>query len=275
MEEVKSYIESGFLELYVIGDLNPSEKREVEEMAAQYPAIKTEFVEIQQALETYANTYAISPAEHLRERIINNLLTSVEDNNKEEETKIVALPSSNTSSFYKYAFAACLTLLVMSVAALFVLYTRLQDSNNQLASLQISNQSFSSRVNYMDKQLNESQQALSVLRNPEVKLIKLEATKAAPAGASMMIAFNPVKKQVMIDLSALEMPANDEQHQYQLWALVDGKPVDLGVFDKTKDKEGMKIMKAIGEVQAFAVTLEPRGGSINPTMDQLMVIGSI
>ena len=37
----------------------------------------------------------------------------------------------------------------------------------------------------------------------------------------------------------------------------------------------MKEMKSIASVSAdaFAVTLEPRGGSINPTMDQMVVIG--
>ena len=275
MEEIKAYIESGILELYVMGDLNSSEKREVEEMAMQHPAIKAELIEIQIALENYANTYAVNPADHLRDHVMTNLLTSFEDK-PDEKAKIVPLTSSRrSSSFYKYAFAACLTLLVMSVAALFVLYTRLQNSNQQLAVLQADNQKFTNRVNYMDKQLNENQQALRVLRNPEVKLIKLEGTKAAPEGTSMMVAFNSVKKEVMIDMAVMKMPADDEQHQYQLWAMVNGKPVDLGVFDKTSDDDGMKKMKAIDDIEAFAVTLEPRGGSINPTMEQMMVIGSI
>jgi len=37
----------------------------------------------------------------------------------------------------------------------------------------------------------------------------------------------------------------------------------------------MKKMKSVKNVQAFAVTLELRGGSANPNMDQMMAIGSI
>jgi anti-sigma-K factor RskA len=273
VEEIKAYIESGILELYVMGDLSSSEKREAEEMAAQNPAIRAELTEIQKALEGYANTFAVIPAEHLREQIMSNLLNPSEDKT-EEEIKPVPLSSSRSSSFYKYAFAACLTLLVMSIAALFVLYKRLQNSDQQLAALQQSTQMFTKRANYMDKQLAAGQLALSILRNPQVRFVKLAGTKAAPE-ASMMVAFNPVKKEVMIDLSAMKMPANDQQHQYQLWALVNGKPIDLGVFDKTSDNDGMKKMKAIEEAEAFAVTLEPRGGSINPTMEQMMVMGAI
>jgi anti-sigma-K factor RskA len=35
----------------------------------------------------------------------------------------------------------------------------------------------------------------------------------------------------------------------------------------------MKEMKPIATANAFAVTLEPRGGSVSPTMDEMMVIG--
>jgi len=91
----------------------------------------------------------------------------------------------------------------------------------------------------------------------------------------MLVAFSPAKKKVIIDLADLDMPKNDKDHQYQLWALVGGKPVDLGVFDKTSsDSVEMKEMKSLALAQAFAVTLEPRGGSVNPTMDQMMVIGT-
>jgi len=80
----------------------------------------------------------------------------------------------------------------------------------------------------------------------------------------------------VIDLADLNMPVNDKAHQYQLWALVGGKPVSLGVFDKDDaDSSLMKEMKSVPVAQAFAVTLEPRGGSINPTMSQMMVIGNL
>jgi anti-sigma-K factor RskA len=69
------------------------------------------------------------------------------------------------------------------------------------------------------------------------------------------------------------MPANDQAHQYQLWALVGGKPVDLGVFDVDTTSKEMKEMKSTALADAFAVTLEPRGGSTSPTMSEMMVVG--
>lgn len=280
MEEIKLYIESGVLELYVMGDLGPDDRKDVEAMAAKHPEVKQELEQIQNALEGYAEVYSVTPPQGMRDRVINDLLLvtnediQVEPHTRaEEETRIVKM-SSGSTSFYKFAFAASVALLVLSVSALFVLYNQLEDSRQQIAVLQQDNQTITSNANYLNNQLAASNESLSIFQNPEVKLIKLAGQKIAPE-ASLVVAFNPKKEEVMIVMGAAKMPTNDEAHQYQLWALVDGKPVDLGVFDTQTDATGMKRMKSIGTVQAFAVTLEPRGGSVNPTMEQMMVMGAI
>jgi hypothetical protein len=132
-------------------------------------------------------------------------------------------------------------------------------------ALQLNNQHFSNTVNFMDEQLQ-------VFRDASFKFMKLQGTPKHPAMA-LTIAWSPVKKKVMIDMGSIKMPVNDKDHQYQLWALVAGKPVDLGVFDENPDSTNMKEMKSIASADNFAVTLEPRGGSPSPTMDEMMVIG--
>jgi len=273
VEDLKAYIESGILELYVLGDVTPEEKLQVEEMALKHPAIKAELDEIEQSMEVYAENNAVEPPEHLRSRVLNSLLTNFGDDSTfkdkatEATSNVVTLPSrTNSNSFYQYAFAACLALLLASTIALVTLYNKLQRSNTQLAALQNDKQQFANRVNLMDEQLQ-------VFRDASFKFLKLQATPKAPAGASITIAWSPVRKKVMIDLGSMKMPKNDKEHQYQLWALVGNKPVDLGVFDASSDSTAMKQMKSIASADAFAVTLEPRGGSISPTMDEMMVIG--
>ncbi|MDB5123983.1 MAG: Anti-sigma-K factor rskA [Mucilaginibacter sp.] len=272
MEDIKAYIESGILELYVLGDVTPAEKLQVEEMALKHPAIKAELGEIERSMELYAESNAVEPPGHLRERILNSVLTNFADdrnfnkaNTKIVQDNIVALPVQTSYNFYKYAFAACLALLLASSIALVTLYNKLQDSNTRIAALQTDKQHFANRVNLMDHEM-------SVFRDPAFKFMKLKGTTHAPS-AALMVAWNPVNKKVMIDMGSMKMPANDKEHQYQLWALVAGKPVDLGVFDMNSDTTDMKEMKSIASANAFAVTLEPRGGSVSPTMDKMMVIG--
>ena len=273
MEDIKAYIESGILELYVLGDVTHDEKLQVEEMSLKHPAIKAELDEIERSMELYAFENAVEPTAHLRDKILNSLVTNFGDDNnfpsKAEpiKGKVIAMAAPAQNSFYKYAFAACLALLILSVAALINIYSKLQDANTQLVALNSSNQQFTKTVNFQDQQLN-------VYRDTTFKFIRLKGTANAP-NASMVLAFNPVKQKVIIDMADLKMPENDKAHQYQLWALVNKKPVSLGVFDKNaSDSVDMKEMKAVALAQAFAVTLEPRGGSINPTMNEMMVIGT-
>ena len=78
-----------------------------------------------------------------------------------------------------------------------------------------------------------------------------------------------------MDITNLPSPAADKQ--YQLWAIVDGAPVDMGVFDLASAETDTTFQNVpfIENPQAFAVTLEPKGGSTNPTLDQMYVVGNV
>ena len=273
MEEIETYIESGILELYVLGDVTPDERAHVEVMASKHPVVKAELGEIEKSLEAYAEVYAVDPAEKQRDRILNSLLINLGDDRIFESRQarvkdnIIPFERAGSTNFYKYAFAACLALLMVSIAALFSVYNRLQQSNTLLASLQSDNQRFSNRVNLMDHELN-------VFRDPSFKMMKLQGSSKSPA-STLTVAWSPAKKKVMIDMANAKMPANDQDHQYQLWALVAGKPVDLGVFDANTTSKDMKEMKSIALADNFAVTLEPRGGSPSPHLENLVVIGKL
>jgi anti-sigma-K factor RskA len=73
-------------------------------------------------------------------------------------------------------------------------------------------------------------------------------------------------------LLANKLPQAAEGKQYQLWALVDGKPVNAGLLE---DCNGVCKLKNIPKAQAFAITLEDKGGSATPHLDQLYVIGNV
>jgi anti-sigma-K factor RskA len=271
VKDLKTYLESGILELYVLGDLSSEEIREVENTIAQHPEVKAEVEAIENVLQAYAISNAIQPSKAVRTRI----LTSLEDSASSEIPVVPLQRGGSASNFYKYAFAASVALLLVSIILLFNLNSQLKETNTQLAVLQSENQQYSNRVNFMYQELEDSKKFLEIYQQPAAyKLVSLKGTEKAPA-ASLTVALGLVKEEVMIDLSSLKMPLNDEEHQYQLWALVDGKPVDLGVFDSTDDHSGMKRMKSVKGAQAFAVTLEPKGGSVNPTMEQMMAMGNI
>lgn len=73
---LQSYLESGILELYVLGDLSLSEKLSVEERLLAQPELKKELLEVELALENFANNNAIFPADELEAITINAILKS-------------------------------------------------------------------------------------------------------------------------------------------------------------------------------------------------------
>lgn len=281
MENIKTYIESGILELYVLGDLSAEERLAVEEMSKLHPEVKAELEEIEKVMENMAMDLAVEPSTPVKANFFNQITFSDEEEiaapkqplNPNTEAKVVSL-NSNKLNFYKYSFAACLALLVLSIVAIINLSSSLKDSRQQIAQLQSSNQTFANQVNYLDKKVNTSNESLKILTNPDFKMVRLKGTDNSP-NSNITVAFNAKEQKVMVDFTSMKMPKNDQEHQYQLWALVDGKPVDLGVFDAEDGNLGLKDMKSIGTAQTFAVTLEPRGGSVSPTLEKLMVIGNI
>ena len=75
-------------------------------------------------------------------------------------------------------------------------------------------------------------------------------------------------------LNPKNLPAAPTGKQYQLWAIVDGKPVDMGMYDPN-NKSLVQEMKTVSKPQAFAITLEKEGGSPTPTMEEMYVMGPI
>jgi len=77
-------------------------------------------------------------------------------------------------------------------------------------------------------------------------------------------------------LDVQQLPSLPAGKQYQLWALDKGKPVDAGVLAaNTAAGDSIQQMKNIASAQAFAMTVEPTGGSAGPTLATMTVIGNM
>ncbi len=71
------------------------------------------------------------------------------------------------------------------------------------------------------------------------------------------------------------LPKTPTGKQYQLWCIIDGKLVDMGVIDKEFENKVLTIKAPKGSVVAFAITLEKQGGSKTPTLEEMYVIGNV
>ncbi len=302
MEDAKAYIESGILELYVLGELTAAERLEVERMAAAFEEVRMEITAIEMALEKSALNNAIEPSEKPLHNLLEMLAgvpTTTETLDSKASSSLKGSPSStefaptkehlryNEVAFettmtsqaklrrLQYALAACVALLAVSIVALVSVNSKLDKAETQLISLRTEKDRLATRANYLQKTSSELQKVADMINDPNWAVVKLAGTKGSP-NSGMTVYWNRKSEDVVVDKSRMALPANDEEHQYQLWAMVQGKPVNLGVFDMKPDStEMLVIMKEISKAQAFAVTLEKRGGSVNPTMDNLLAMGGV
>lgn len=285
MEEGKAYIESGILELYVLGQLTVEEQREVEAMAARYPEVKQEIAAIEIAMEQYALKHAVAPSENLKDKLFNQLNSAAPE--QENITTAAAPPAQATvvplqSNLYeskirtlRIALVACAVLLLISIIALFSAHNELGDAKNEILALNRDKEKFATAVSNLKESNTDLQKIADMPEDPDWKIVKLAGTAMDPK-AKMVVYWHTSGRHVMVDNSKMGLPVNDEAHQYQLWAMVNGKPIDLGVFDvKTDSTHILLEMKEIASAQAFAVTLEKRGGSPAPTMNKMVVMGGV
>lgn len=285
MENLKAYIESGVLELYVLGDLSPEEALQVEEMAAQHPEVKAEIAAIEQAIEQYAMQNAVEPSADVETRLLEKLgLSEVESQKTVKPTPPIAqeaniIPfdeSAGKVRILRYALVACVALLIISTAALFITYSKLNDAHDQIASLNLDKQQFAGVVSKLEFENQGLSNMAAMADSQEWATINMTGQKFSPK-AKMKVYWNKKDKSVLINYVAMDLPKTDQAHEYQLWAMVNGKPVSLGVFGKSDStaNEALVKMQAIQEAQAFAVTIEPMGGSVNPTMEKITVMGGV
>lgn len=276
MEEVKAYIESGILELYVLGQLSAQENNEVEVMANKHPEVKAEITAIELAMEAYALDNAVEPSVDLSDKIFSKIENSNTPAPTVAEPKIVQMYDGNNDGKVKrlkYALVACSILLAISLGALFSAHNELNIAKDQIIALNTDNEQFAKQVNKLEFDKSGMENRIAMTETSDWTTVKLAGVKTSPA-AKMSVYWNKANKNVVINYAAMDLPKADTGHEYQLWALVDGKPVSLGVFNENS-AEAVKQMETIQKAQAFAVTIEPTGGSVNPTMEKMVVMGAV
>ncbi len=264
------------LELYAAGGLTPAESAEVDQMAAQHPQVRLALEECLRAMEAYALTHAKAPRPELEDHIIRQMeaVTAPRPETAHPQGRVLPFDSpvagpTNLQPANRWWQMAAAVLLVLSVGANVFLYSTLQNTRSALALARQDSRQYALQVHQLEQRNLQSENLLGVLRNPNTLAVPLKGVEQHP-GAQATVFWNQETKEVYFDASGL--PQAPTGRQYQLWALAKGKPVDAGLV-KPADST-LQRMKTVAEAQAFAVTLEPEGGSVNPTLEQMYVMGT-
>ena len=261
---VNEYIASGIVELYAMNALSPNEKKEFERLMLLYPEIGIELRKTEKSLEVYAISYSINPRPHLREQIMDKIRQDEKPAVGKEKGKVIQPDQSLT---YKYMIAASLAALVVSTFASWFFYSRWNEAEERYTSLLNEKNELAQNYNLVKATYDETISTLVILRDESSNVIALHS-KDPTHNYQARVYWSKFTHRSYIDV--LSLPSPGEGKQFQLWALVGGQPVDAGVFNT--GAQNIQRMKDVVKADVWAVTLEPKGGSVSPTLEQLYLI---
>lgn len=278
--DIQAYIASGVLEAYVLGHASEQEAKAVQCLSKIYPEVREALDVLEADLSTYARAHEVELPAGLKDRIMAEVRNTPQEG-ATEGTKQVAEPvvrsiapepvvaTSNSRTMLSWAAA---------VAAMVALGVTTYYQQQSIQDLQEENVAFQQEVVGMQEILLEQQgvvtsqeQLLVAMANPSNKVIDLQGM-AALDGNQTRVYWNPESQQVL--WAAEGLPKAPEGKQYQLWALVGGVPVDMGVLPMESDGS-VQLMKPTDKADAFAITIEPAGGLPSPSLDQLVFLGQV
>ncbi len=263
--DIKQYISSGILELYVYGALSEKENAEVYKALKEYPEIKEEINDIENSLmQLSAATAPYNP-----EAVFN----SIKEKLNFTDTDVAVIPiTRKRNNWHSYiGWAASVALLI----GLFVQFNKNKELRQQIVQSQIEQNLLEGKINVAEEDLSKAKTLLSVLRDKDILKIPLQAQKVDPS-AYASVYWDKEKKTAYIDVAGLPTPPPGKV--YQVWSLkLDPlTPTSLGTLDEFgEDETKIFSLTNANESEAFGITLEPEGGSESPTLEQLYTLGVV
>ncbi|MFT6971702.1 MAG: hypothetical protein ACJAXX_002276 [Roseivirga sp.] len=267
--DTKEYIHSGVLEAYLSGELSEAEMKAVDRIVGLYPEIALHIDELRTSLNRYATATGKLPSE----AILQAALNKIKEDEKGEFLKVIdqsgpEVVIKRINVLPRWSIAATILLFVSFCFNAFF-YGQMVDSRQELRAMVDSNNTLAQKIETVDQELTYAALRVAHFLDEDNVHIHLDGSEISPNSFANVF-WNTKSNAVFISVDNLPEPPSG--HQYQLWAIEEGKsPIDAGIFDHTLLVQKLKVIK--GAVVAFAVTLEKEGGTPIATVDQTFAKG--
>jgi len=234
------------VESYVLGMLTAQERFEFERYCDTYPELKAARESFELAIEKQAMENAATPPAHIKERV----WQAIRPKPGSGPSNIITVEAASTRR-RGFGWLAAASIILFLVAGYFA-YT----FYNQNKEIRDINRELEAKAIRTDSILNEMLEDQRKMHDPNVTVVNMVGLqKAVPGSASVY--WDSTSTNVYLIVK--NMPKLPSTKQYQLWALIDNKPVDLGLFDPPAEPNVMLKMFNTQRADAFAISIEDRG----------------
>lgn len=273
MFDVEEYIASGTIEACLLGMATPEEMAEMNRLAALHPKVAAELDAVRKSLDVLhsaaANSFSTPPPPALRAKVLAAAFSEFPEQSPSPEP-VTRIPSTN-----KLPWAFALAGLIASIALSIFLF----QASSQKAAARKKAESLQQQVDILGRTVERGKEREQVLVHERDSVWMACANKIELKGlplepqARAFVYFDGRSGEVMAEVEML--PETPSGMGYQLWAIVKGQPVDLGMLHMQGKSMQVATMKKVMEAEAFAVTLEQQQGSPSPTMEMMYVFGKV
>ena len=251
----KTLLENGLLEQYLLGELNAQKCEEIEQILASDAEIKAYFDQLEQDFEQLGQDNAIAPPAFVKSQLLEHIKSVT------NETEVLPINTNSNSKFY-LGLAASIAILLMIGS--FWMYSQLNDVKQQLQTVEINNTELNTTIEVLNKEIKDTNAFYTNIVNADTEQYILKGNDLLPE-AKVVSYINHKSKSVVINTEHL--PQLDNDHDYQMWADVEGEMIDMGVIDKDKT---LMTMAYIDNAESLNITIEPVGGNDHPTVEKLI-----
>lgn len=264
--DINAYITSGILELYVAGVLSEKENEEVYELMQKHPEVLQEVLEIEAAVVKLTAATSQRTNTHILDIVKQELKL-----NENTKTKVVSInkPKYNWITYTGWAAS------ILLAAGLFWTLNQNKKLENDMRITKTHQSLLETQIETSKNSLTEANTLISVLRDDSIYKIPLEG-QGSFTDTYAKVYWDKATKRIFLDAEGLPEPPKGKV--YQVWSLTLNPltPTSLGTIDDFAT-DGNKIFEIqnTNTSEAFGITLEPKGGSASPTMEQLYTLGVV
>ena len=256
MMDKKTILENGLLEQYILGELDHDKTVTLEKIIATDSELKSQLFSLEKDFETLGLENSIAPPPFVKSNILKHVKKS-----QQQKDKVIKLYSGGNDKYYLGIAASIAGLLLIGSIWMF---TQLSDVKQQLETVESTNKELNSTIDKLNTSFAEQNTLFATLSHPDTEQYVLKGNDLLP-DSKVVSYVNHSTKSVIIN--AEKLPELDADHDYQMWADVEGEMINMGVISKT---DNLMAMNYIDHAESLNITIEPAGGNDHPTVSRLV-----
>jgi len=222
---------------YALNALSAEEAEEFRRHLAACPACSQEVRELQQAAADLGTSEAVVPPAHLRAQVLAAADRTPQLPPRVSTGTVTEMPRRRWGPRLLVAAAAAVLVVAGAIGV-----TQLQGDEEQGTLL--------------------AAEVVQVFDAEDANTASMETAN----GGTIRVATSPGRGEMAVDTD--ELPPLDDDHVYQLWAIQGDSISAVGILDREK---GAAMEMPAPDIEV-AITIEPTGGSTQPTTEPIMQV---